>query len=148
MDPLSIVGGVVGLLKACGVVSLSLKELYEGAQAADAKAQALKDEIGELTLALELIRSTMEDRKMQLAFQSTGHIGNHWRSIVVCLEDGQKSLAKLQTVVNDASKTVKHLDKTRKHLRLQSAADEIATYHQRVRTCRETLQLSIQVVIM
>ncbi|OIW26058.1 hypothetical protein CONLIGDRAFT_516937 [Coniochaeta ligniaria NRRL 30616] len=148
MDPISITTGVLSLIKVCGAVGFALKELHDGAQLAGAKAEALINEVEEFMRVLGLMKSTLEDKKIQTAFQSTGHIGNHWRSIAACLEDGQQTLERLQATLDKASKSVKLLDSTRKHLRLKLAADEIGIYQQRIRTCRDTMQLSIQTVIL
>jgi hypothetical protein len=148
MDPLTITTGVVSLLKLCGTVGFSLKELHDGAQLAGPKADALVSEVQAFTRVLELMRSTLEDEKVQTAFQSTGHIGNHWRSISACLDDGQHTLRRLKAKVGKASKNVTVLDATRKHFRLKFAADEIAVFQQSIRTCRDTMQLSIQTVIL
>src|SRR5438034_889477 len=80
--------------------------------------------------------------------QSTGHIGNHWRNISRSIQDGTKTLASLQATLEKVNKSATVLDGARKHLRLKWASEEIAIFQHEIRSYRDTLQLSLQTVIL
>ncbi len=148
MDPLTITSGVAALIGVGVKVGFTLKDVYDGTQIVDAKGRALGHEVESLVQVLEFMRATLEEKKMQDAFQSTGHIGNHWKNIAACIEDGQRTLEQLQAVLEKVDKTVVVLDSARKHFRIKFAADEIAMYHGQIRSYKDTMQLSIQTVIL
>ncbi|KAK3316809.1 hypothetical protein B0H66DRAFT_626328 [Apodospora peruviana] len=148
MDPLSIAAGVTSLIGVCAKVGLALNDVRDGANLANAKVDVLRHEIKGFTQVLELTKSTMEGADVQVAFQSTGHIGNHWRSIAAGIKDSRQTLERLHSIVEGFHKTVRVLDGTRKHFRLRLAASEITIYQQKIRTYRNTMQMSIQTVIL
>ncbi|KAK3312217.1 hypothetical protein B0H66DRAFT_395888 [Apodospora peruviana] len=148
MDPLSLAAGVTSLIGVCVKVGLALNDVRDGANLANAKVDGLGHEIKGFTQVLELMKSTMEDAAVQAAFQSTGRIANHWRSIAVGIDDGRQTLVRLHSIVQGVDKTVGVLDGTRKHFRLRLAASEIAIYQQKIRIYRDTMQMSIQTVIL
>ncbi len=92
MDPLSITAGVASLIALCVKAGLALKELHDGADIANAKAQALGGEVDAFVTVLELMKTTLEDDKIQATFQATGHIGSYWKHMIVCVDDGRRTL--------------------------------------------------------
>jgi hypothetical protein len=140
--------GVMSLIKTCGAVAVGLKELHDGAQSADLRCQTLTNEVEDFARVLGLMEATLRDERISDAFDLTGHIGNHWRHAVACLEDGRLTLDKLGAVVTKAGKSVRVLDGARKHLRLNAVADEIGAYLQRIRTLRDTVQLSASTIAL
>lgn len=148
MDPLSITTGVLSLLGVCLQTGLALKDFYDGAAIADTKVKGLLTEVESFTQVLQMMKETLEQEKIQSSLQATGHIGNHWNNLATSIRDGQNTLLQLQETLERVNKSVSVLDGARKHLRLKSAADEIAAYQQQIRSYRDTLQLSLQTVIL
>jgi len=148
MDPLSITAGVVGLLSAALSTGTALKDFYDGAAMADTKVKGLMTDVESFTQVLTLMKHTLEQEQIQSSLQATGHIGNHWSNLSTSIGDGQKTLASLQETLEKVNKSVSVLDGPRKHIRLKGAAEEIGLYQQQIRSYRDTMQLSMQTVIL
>jgi hypothetical protein len=148
MDPLSVATGILALLGTCIKTGTVLKDLYDGAAIVDFKVKGLLTEVESFTQVLRLMKDTLEQENVQSSLQATGHIGNHWNNLATSILDGQKTLLQLQDTLEKVNKSVSLLDGTRKHLRLRSAADEISIFQQQIRSYRDTLQLSLQTVIL
>ena len=148
MDPLSITTGVLSLLAACVRTGMMLKDFYDSAAIADTKVKGLLTEVESFTQVLRLMKETLGQEKVQTSFQVTGHIGNHLSNLATSIRDGQETLLQLQETIERVNKSVTLLNGPRKHLRLRSAADEIAIYQQQIRSYRDTLQLTLQTVIL
>jgi archaellum component FlaC len=148
MDPLSITTGVFSLLAACVKTGMILNDFYDSAAIADTKVKALLTEVESFTQVLRLMKDTLEQENIQTSFQATGHIGNHFSNLATSIQDGQETLLQLQEEIKKVNKSVSLLDGARKHLRLRSASDEIAAYQQQIRSYRDTLQLTLQTVIL
>jgi hypothetical protein len=148
MDPISITAGVLALLGACIKTGAALKDFYDGAAIADTKVKGLLTDVESFTQVLRLMKETLEQENIQSSLQSTGHIGNHWNNLSTSIRDGQNTLLQLQETIEKVNKSVGLLDGPRKHLRFKGAADEIAVFQQQIRSYRDTLQLSLQTVIL
>lgn len=148
MDPLSIVASVAGLIGLCTRAGLTIKSARDGAKIVDSKIDLLDSEIRGYMQVLELMKSTMEDVTLQNAFQSTGHIGNHWKNIYAATDDSHQTLEQLNQVLIKVEKSVSVLDSTRKHFRLKFATDEIEMYQRKIKTYHDTMKMSIQTVIL
>jgi hypothetical protein len=148
MDPLSITAGVLALLGVCITTGTALKDLYDGGAISDTKVKGLLTDVESFTQVLRSMKDTLEQEDIQSSLQSTGHISNHWNNLSTSIRDGQKTLLQLQERVEKVNKSVSLLDGPRKHLRLRAAADEIALFQQQIRSYRDTLQLSLQTVIL
>jgi hypothetical protein len=94
------------------------------------------------------MKDTLEQEQIQTSFLATGSIDNHWKAFSVSLHDGQNTLIQLQETLERVDKSVRVLDGARKHLRLKAASEEIAILQQQIRSYRDTLQLSLQSVIL
>lgn len=147
-DPLSIAAGVLAFTSACVKVGVELRTFHEGAAIADTAVKGLLTDVESLTQVLNMMKDTLEQPNVQSSLQQTGHIGNHWENLSKSIEDGQDTLRSLQETLERVNKNVSLLDGQRKHLRLKSASGEIAIYQQQIRTYRDTLQLSLQTVIL
>jgi hypothetical protein len=148
MDPLSITTGVLGLLGTCINVGLALKDFYDGASFADTKVKGLLSEVESFTQVLRLMKDTFEQEQIQTSFQITGHIGTHWKTLSTSIQDSQNTLSKLQETLERVNKSVSVLNGSRKLLRLKGASEEIGNYQLQIRSYRDTLQLSLQTVIL
>jgi hypothetical protein len=148
MDPLSITTGVITLLTTCIQVGGAIKDFYDGAAIASAKVKGLLYGVESFSQVLRLMKKTLEDDRVQSSLHVTGHIGNHLRNISTLIKDGQNTLAQLQGTLDRVNKSVSILNGARKNLRLKGAFDEIGMFKQRVRSYRDTIQLSVQTVIL
>jgi hypothetical protein len=97
---------------------------------------------------LLMMKDTLEEKKVQSSLQATGHIGNHWNNLSTSTKDGQKTLIQLQDTLDKVNKSVGVLDGGRKHLRLKGVAEEIVMFQQQIRSYPDTIQLSLQTVIL
>lgn len=147
-EPLSIVSGVVGLLVVATKVGMSLKNFHDGVAIADTRVKGLMTDVESFTKVLQMMKDTLEQEKAATSFQGTGHIGNHWSNLFQSIQDGQTTLVQLQNALDKVNKSVSVLDGPRKHIRLKSALDEIGIYQQQIRSYRDTLQLSMQTIIL
>jgi predicted nucleic acid-binding Zn-ribbon protein len=148
MDPISIVAGVFSFLAASIKTGLILKEFHDNVAFADTKVQGLLTEVESFTQVLRLMNDTLEQENIQSSLRATGHIGNHLSNLATSIEDGQQTLSQLQETLEKVNKSVSLLDGTRKHFRLRGAADEIAVYQGQIKSYRETLQLTLQTIIL
>lgn len=147
-DPLSIAAGIIGVLTACVQVGTALKGFYDGSAIADTKVRGLLIDVESFAQVLQLMKNTLEQEQIKSSLQATGHIGNHWTNLSACLRDGQNTMMQLQEKLEKVNKSVSILDGPRKHLRLNSASEEIGIFQQQVRSYRDTMQLSLQTVIL
>ncbi|OCK78036.1 hypothetical protein K432DRAFT_279567, partial [Lepidopterella palustris CBS 459.81] len=148
VEPLSIATGVLGLLSACVKIGGELKNFHDGVAIADTAVKALLGDVESFAQVLRLMKDTLGQPGIQSSLQATGHIGNHWNDISKSIKDGQKTLAQLQETLEKVDRRVNVLDQTRKHLRLKGSSEEIALYRQQIKSYRDTMQLSLQTVIL
>lgn len=148
MDPLSITAGTLSLLGVCAKVGWGLKTFRDGAALADTRVTSLLTDVESFTNVLQLMKDTFEQKTVQSSLQETGHIGSHWRNLAASIRDGSKTLEQLEQLLEKVNKSVRVLDGPRKHLRLLEATDEIVMYQEQIRSYRDTLQLSLQTVIL
>jgi hypothetical protein len=147
-DPLSITTGVAALLTTCIKTIAAVKDFYDGAAIAGVKVKGLLSDVEGFAQALRMMKETLEQKNVQSSLHSTGHIGNHWTNLSISIQDGQNTLVQLQSTLDKVNKSVGILDGTRKHLRLQAVTQEITMFQQQVRSYRDTIQLSLQTVIL
>lgn len=147
-DPLSIIAGVLGLLGTCAKVGTTLKNFYDGASFADTKTKGLLTDVESFAHVLQLMKDTFEQEQIRNSMQATGHIGGHWKNLSASIQDGRNTLLRLQETLERVNKSVTVLDGARKHLRLKGASEEIGNFKLQIRSYRDTLQLSLQTVIL
>jgi hypothetical protein len=148
MDPLSITTGVLGLLGTCINVGSTLKAFYDGASFADTKVKGLLTDVESFTQVLQLMKNTFEQDQIQSSIETTSHISAHWVFLATSIQDGQNTLLQLQETLERVNKSVSVLAGARKHLRLKSASEEIGSYQLQIRSYRDSLQLSLQTMIL
>ncbi|RFU27249.1 hypothetical protein B7463_g9089, partial [Scytalidium lignicola] len=147
-DPLSITTGVVGLLATCVQVGAAIKDFHDGAALADVKVKGLLSDVENFSQVLSIMKATLEEDQVYASLQATGHIGNHWGNLSRSIKDGQNTLDKLQSTLEKVNKGVNVLNGARKPLRFKWASEEIEIFQQQVRAYRDTIQLSLQTVIL
>lgn len=148
MDPLSITVSVATLITTCGRLCWELKQLRNASQMADSKLNSILTEVECLERLLNQMAETMRDINAEESMQDTGHLGNHLRSISVCIADGIVLLERLRETLRSVGKSSRLLDGVRKHFRLLSASEEIFIYQGQIKSYRDTIQLSMQAVIL
>ncbi|KAM7194160.1 hypothetical protein V8F20_008080 [Naviculisporaceae sp. PSN 640] len=148
MDPISIAAGVGGLIDLCVKAGFAIKNIHEGSKSVDSKIALLDEQIRLYTHVLELMSSTIQDPMIAPSLQATGHIGSHWRSMLAFIEDSCDTLERLNTRLREVDKSARLMSSARKHLRLLFASDEIEAYQKTIKSYRDTMQMSIQIVIL
>jgi RNA binding exosome subunit len=148
VEPLSILTGVASLLATSIKVGTELKKLINDVSIASVKVRSFLGDVESFATVLQLMQETFEQEKLRSSMQATGHVGNHWRSLSKSIEDGNATVSQLQTTLENVNKSVRLLDNTRRHFRLQNAVEEILVYQGQIRTCKDALQLSLQTVIV
>jgi len=146
-DPLSIAASVVTLLTVCVKVSRELKHICNDA-VVDTKVESLLHDVESFAEVIQLMAETLKEANVQSSLSATGHIGNHWKNLSRSIRDAQETLGKLQEIVERVNKNVTLLDGPRKRLRLKAAAEEVEVFREHLRSYRDTLQLSLQTIIL
>ncbi|KAK4235593.1 hypothetical protein C8A03DRAFT_36541 [Achaetomium macrosporum] len=148
MDPLSISTAVLAFLSVSIKVCVGLKQLKNEAKDAGTTIHALVTDIGGLRRVLQSMEDTFQDIDDDQVLRETGYIGSHWRNLNQCLNDGYMALTEFDEMLLELNKTVRVLDQARRQLRLQSAATRIAQFRQQIQAYKDTLQLSLQTIIL
>lgn len=148
MDPLTISTAVLAFLSAAIKVCVGLKQLKDEAKDAGTVIHALVTDIGGLRRVLQSMEDTFQEIDDEQVLKETGHIGSHWQNLNQCLNDGYVTLTEFDEMLLELNKTVKVLDQARRQLRLQSAAARIAQFRQQIQAYKDTLQLSLQTIIL
>jgi len=148
MDPLTISTAVLAFLSVSIKVCVGLKQFKDGAKEASTTINALISDITGLRRVLQSMEDTFQDLDDEQVLKETGHIGMHWRNLNQCLVDGYIALTDFDDLMQEVKKTVKVLDESRRHLRVQAAASKIAQFRQQIQAYKDTLQLSLQTIIL
>jgi hypothetical protein len=146
MDPLSIASGIAGLLGVCYQVGPVLMNFYCAVEIVDTKINGLQGTVENFVQVLTLMKVTLKRDEIQTSFHATGHISNHWNHLSSTIKDGQETLSQLWDLLEGVNRRTSVLSGTRKHARLQRAAEEIGMYQQQIQCYKDTLQLSLQAV--
>lgn len=126
----------------------AIKDFHDGVAIVDVKSRAYSRMLRAFAQVLRMMKDTLEEEKVQSSLQATGHIGNHWNNLSTSTKDGQNTLIQLQDTLDKVNKSVGVLDGGRKHLRLKGVAEEIVMFQQQIRSYLDTIQLSLQTVIL
>ena len=144
MDPLSITAGVATLLGACVKIGTELKKFHDDVGSVSDTLSGMLEDVSALGRVLDAMRVSFDG----MPKPTTGHIGTHWENIKCSLEDGKETLTGLQVMVNKVNKDVSIFSGPRKLVRLKSAEVKISQFRQQIRSFRDTLQLSMQALIL
>lgn len=152
LDPASIVticGVTVKLCTSIVPAVLDFRNFLEGAKHVDAAISALLREIKDFKNILETLKSTAEDPEVRVLIEASGNTGEQWYRLKLSLDDAKTTLRSLEeTVTQRVNKDVVVLDKERKKIRLNGARDEIMTYQQQIRSCKDLIQVVLQVTVL
>lgn len=144
MDPLSITTGVLSLLGVCYTVGTELKKLYDDIDSVNETVAAILDDVKALTKVLDTMRASFDNSPRPM----TGHVGTHWENIYCSLKDGNEALGGLHEIIQEVSKETSILSEPRKHMRLKAAEGKIGQFRNQIKSFRDTLQLSMQALIL
>jgi CHASE3 domain sensor protein len=145
MDPFSISLGVITLVTLASKAAIELKKLRQNATESTTITAMLAD-IKALRAVLQSIEEGFEE--LDGSAPLTGHIGSHWSALRETLSDGCDSMNQLRELLVDVNKEVKYLDSIRRGRRMKEANDKITLYRQEIQAYKDTLQLSLQSVIL
>ncbi|KAK3896726.1 hypothetical protein C8A05DRAFT_39724, partial [Staphylotrichum tortipilum] len=150
MDPLTISTAVLAFLSVSIKVCVGLRQFRGGAAEADTTINALIGDLGALRRVLESMEASFAEAGVddEAVVRQTGHMGSHWRSLADALNDGHAALADFDELLQALNKQVRVLDEPRRRLRVQSAATKIALFRQQIQAYKDTLQLSLQTIIL
>jgi len=147
-DPFSITTGVLALIAVAWQVGCELKQLRDDLSSVDGVLGAIIQDVDGLHRVLEAIKETTSKAETLAMLNSTGHSGNHWRNIDRSLGDVSVTLTELLGLLRDVSKSTKFMDAPRKLLRYRSMSDRIERYKSQISSYKETLQLSLQTMVL
>lgn len=146
-DPLSITTGVLAILGVCAKVGWQLNQFQDAAKVVDTTVEALKDDVNGIVRVLNALQETIRVSRAS-AFQETGHIGTHWRNLSTSISDGKDVLDNLESLLEHVAKKTTLLNRPRMQLRYQLAEDQLAVLQLRLKSWRDTIQLSLCIVIL
>lgn len=138
-EPLSILTGVVSLLKASYELGVELKKFCDVVATVRDKIDGLLKDVKRLSAVLESMRETFEG---VTAEYGTGYVASHWRNIACALEDGSAIVSQLQRKLDNVNKAAKILDGPRKQIRLNNALEDIM--HTDNTSCHTRMAFSYQ----
>ncbi|KAK4958854.1 hypothetical protein LTR10_003651 [Elasticomyces elasticus] len=144
-EPLSIATGVASLLKVTWTVGVELKAFRDGVKVVNSKLDGLIQDVEGLEGVLKSMRETFEGIT---AIYGTGHVGSHWQNIARALERGIALVEQLRDEFKKIDKRTTFLDAPRKQFRLNMATDTIAALRVSIQSYRDSLQLSLQTMIV
>ncbi|KAK3675088.1 RAM signaling network component [Recurvomyces mirabilis] len=144
-EPLSIVTGVTGLLKVTWTVGVELKAFRDGVKVVNTKLDGLIQDVEGLETVLKSMRETFANIT---AVYGTGHIGSHWQNIAQALIRGIALVEQLRDEFKKIDKRTAFLDAPRKQFRVNMATDTIAALRVSIQSYRDSLQLSLQTMIV
>lgn len=148
MEPFSISTGVLAFISVSVKILVGLKQFKANFKEASTSINALISDISGLRRVLQAMEETFQGIDDEQAVRETGHIGTHWQNLQECLNDGHEALTDFDAMLLELNRSVKVLDETRRKLRIQSSATRIAMFRQQVRAYRDTLQMSLQAIIL
>jgi hypothetical protein len=148
MDPFTIAGSSLTLAKLCVGIGWELKKFIDDTKLAGTAINALFQDLNNFEKILEQMKALFDDPEIKASFPLSGYLGSHWQHLHLTLDDAKEILTALQTTAVRINKHVNFLDATRKHIRLKGATDEIAIYQQKIRLCKDTIQISLQTTIL
>nr|OQO23764.1 hypothetical protein B0A51_10146 [Rachicladosporium sp. CCFEE 5018] len=146
-DPLSITTGVLTVLGVCTKVGWQLNQFQGAAKVVDTTVETLKADIDGIVKVLQALEETIRVTRAS-AFEETGHIGTHWRNLSTSIADGKDVLDNLHSLLERVAKKTTLLNRPRMQLRYQLAEDQLDMLQRRLRSWRDTIQLSLCIVIL
>lgn len=147
-DPLSIATGIITILGTTLKVGLELRKLCDEVATIEGVLSAIIHDVDSLQLVLEAMNETLSKVGNIDPLHATGHSGNHWRKINRSLQDADSTLSELLVLLQEVSKTTAFLDTPRKTFRYRAMSDKIERYRSQISSYKDTLQMSLQTMVL
>lgn len=147
-DPLIITTGVVALFTYCGKWIIEIKLFSQGTDAVNATINGLLSDIGGFKKVVQALDDTLSQPKYQPVKNATGYLGSHWKNVARRIDGGGKTVAQFYTLLRSINCKKSVLSDSRKYLRLKSSSEHIAIFRSQIQSYKDTLQLSMQTIIL
>jgi nicotinate-nucleotide pyrophosphorylase len=147
MDIFSCISAAANCVKICyniGKIVQSVRNVHKDVE-------EIHTEIDQLRQVLDIVKTTFSQPQLtSVAPESeTGHRGTHWRSLKTALEDCQGTLRRLESLLQNVQiPEASVLSRPRTKLNLFLNSDGVAQLRQRIRSCRATVQMSLQAITL
>ena len=126
----------------------ALDNFYTNVAAFDNKIQVLRTTIKSFVHVLESMQKTLKEEDIKSSLQATGHINNHWERLSITIKDGQKTLEKLQAVLEQINPNGSILSNAQAKIRFDRVTSDIMMYQEQIQRYKETIHLSLEMVIV
>lgn len=147
-DPLTITTGVVALLSYCSKLIVEIKLFSQGTQAVSATINGLLKDVESFETVLQAMQETFSQPKYRPVISATGHLGSHWKNVSRCIDGGAQMIGEFYKLLKTVNREKSVLNDTRKHLRLKASTEHITIFRNQIQSYRDTLQLSMQTVVL
>lgn len=148
MDPFSITVGVISLIGTTAKIITSLKGVVDSSRGIDRRLQMLISDVEMFKAMLESMKGTLESKEVRPLLHATGNLTSHWNTISICIQDGENMMSDFADMLEKIDVSVDFMDSTRKVLRLKSSWEDISVFQTQLSSCRETISVSLQAVLM
>jgi hypothetical protein len=148
MDPTTISTAVLALLSASLKVCARPQGFRSGVAEAGTSVNALLSDLGGLRNALESMEVTSYEVDDTAVVKQGGQVGVFCRDLIAALDDGCVGLAEFDELLLRLNKEVRGLKEPQRHVRVQAAAAKMALFRQQIQAYTDTLQLSLQAIIL
>ena len=148
MDTLSIIAGVATLLRVAVHVGTELQIFCDDVVTIRPDMIMLIEEVESFRGVLEAMKTTFSDPELQETVNVTGHLGEHWKNVSTSLGDAERTMLTLLGILQEANKETRILDAPRRLLRYNVAAERIKRFVSQVASCKMTLQLSLEAMML
>lgn len=149
MDPLSITAAAVSIVTFCSQTTTILAQLIDDNKNVDHTIKGFSDEVTHLSNVVESIGTNFQDPSIALRTSSTGHEGQHWRDVQKCFADAKRCLERLTIILTTLKSSKKGIPgRVVKQVRLSIASGEIALLRRQLSSFTQTMQISLQMILM
>ena len=149
MDPLSITVATIGLATFCGQAINILLEFAGQSSNVDFTIKTFADEVFNLDRVLKSITVSSKDRSIVSLAAGTGHEAQHWRDVLTSLGECRSCMKRLVTILEKLEGDDRNVFKrTRRQLRLSIESGEIAVLRRQILSFTQTMQISLQMLLL
>jgi hypothetical protein len=146
MDPFSIATTTLGLLGGCGKVTAYIFQYVQNCQAIDQHVEALGIEVDGLSQVLRNFHDAFSTSRS--VHGGTEKEGGQWRIVKSSMENCQRTLDKLERLLEGVNKTETGgiFRRPVKKFKLDLKTPDIENFKQQIATYTRTVQLSLQLI--
>ena len=148
MDPLSLTVSATALITVCVQVGSLCKNYIDEVVDIDNVVRDLGLEVSALSDILANFRATLESDAFTAARvdAAIGHEGEHWRGVDRVLAECKGTVTDLRSILEGASRERGHLRRIRTQRALSKADGKVKSCKIRLQSCKESLQISLQIL--